>query len=59
MGLVNPEDRVQLRRCIIEKIRSEVAVLVVSETERVLRERYNIAPEDLVKGKVLSEADLM
>jgi hypothetical protein len=58
MDLVNPKEREQLRRCIIEKIRPDVDDLFVSEIERLLKERYNLSPEDLVKGQVLSEPDL-
>jgi hypothetical protein len=59
MDLVNPEEREQLRRCIIEKIRPDVADLFVSETERLLKEIYNLSPEDLVEGQVLLEPDLI
>ncbi|MGC1120581.1 MAG: hypothetical protein WBA22_05760 [Candidatus Methanofastidiosia archaeon] len=58
MDLVNPEDREQLRERIIEKITPDVADLFVSEIERILKERYNLSPEDLVEGQVLSEPDL-
>jgi hypothetical protein len=58
MDLVNPEDRDELRKRIIEKIRPDVADLFVSEIERLLKERYNLYPEDLVKGQVLLEPDL-
>jgi hypothetical protein len=58
MDLVNPDEREQLRKRIIEKIRPEVTDLFVSETERILKECYNLSPEDLVKGQVLSEPDL-
>jgi tRNA A37 N6-isopentenylltransferase MiaA len=58
MDLVNPEEREQLRKRIIEKIRSDVANLFISEIERVLKERYNLSPENLVKRQVLSEPDL-
>lgn len=58
MDLVDPDEREELRRCIIEKIRPDVAGLFVSEIERLLKERYNLSPEDLVKGQVLLEPDL-
>jgi hypothetical protein len=58
MDLVNPEEREQLRRCIIEKIRPDVADLFVSEVERLLKERYNLSPEDVAKGLTLLEPDL-
>lgn len=58
MDLVNPEEKEQLRKRIIEEITPEVADLYVSEIERLLRERYNLSPEDLVEGRVLSEPDL-
>lgn len=59
MDLVNPEEREQLQRCIAEKIRPEVANLFASETERILKERYNLSPKDLLKRQVLSEPDLL
>jgi hypothetical protein len=49
MDLVNPDEREQLRECIIEKIRPDVADLFVSGIETVLKERYNLSPEDLRK----------
>jgi hypothetical protein len=52
MDLVNPEEREQLRRRIIEKITPDVADLFVSETERILKECYNLSPGDLAKGQV-------
>ncbi|MGC1119961.1 MAG: hypothetical protein WBA22_02605, partial [Candidatus Methanofastidiosia archaeon] len=42
MDLVNPDEREQLRKRIIEKIRPDVAGLFVSEIERLLKERYNL-----------------
>jgi hypothetical protein len=47
MDLVNPDEKEQLRKCVIEKIRPDVAGLFVGETERLLKERYNLSPEDL------------
>jgi hypothetical protein len=58
MDLVNPEDREQLRNRIIEKIRSDVADLFVTETERLLKECYNLSSEDLAIGQVFSEPEL-
>jgi hypothetical protein len=58
MDLVCPDEREQLRKRIIEKIRPEVADLFVSEVERILKEIYNVSPEDLIRGQVLSDPDL-
>jgi hypothetical protein len=58
IDLVNPEEREQLRNRIIEKIRPDVADLFVSETERLLKECYNLSLEDLVEGQGFSEPDL-
>lgn len=58
MDLVNPDEREQLRKCIIEKIRLDVADLFINETERLLKERYNLSLEDLAKGQILLEPDL-
>jgi hypothetical protein len=58
MDLVNPEEREQLRRRIIEKITPDVADLFVSETERLLKECYNLSPGDLAKEQVFSEPGL-
>jgi hypothetical protein len=55
MDLVNPDEREQLRKRIIEKITPDVADLFVDEIERILKERYNLSPEDLIKGQVFSE----
>jgi hypothetical protein len=57
MDLVNPDEREQLRKRIVEKIRPDVADLFVNEMERLLKERYNLSLEDLVKRQVLSEPD--
>ncbi|MGC1119766.1 MAG: hypothetical protein WBA22_01630 [Candidatus Methanofastidiosia archaeon] len=58
MDLVDPKDREQLRRRIIEKIRPEVADLFVTETERLLKECYNLSPEDLTEGQIPLEPGL-
>ncbi|MBU7038650.1 MAG: hypothetical protein HXS52_12030 [Theionarchaea archaeon] len=58
MDLINPDEREQLRKRIIERIRPDVAALFISETERILKERYSVSHEDLGKRYVLSEADL-
>jgi hypothetical protein len=58
MDLVNPEDRDELRKRIIEKIRPDVAGLFVSETERLLKECYSLSPEDLAEGQILLEPSL-
>jgi hypothetical protein len=58
MDLVNPEEREQLRRRIIEKITPDVADLFVSETERILKECYNLSHGDLAKEHVFSEPGL-
>ncbi|MBU6999114.1 MAG: hypothetical protein HXS41_10215 [Theionarchaea archaeon] len=58
MDLVNPGEREQLRKRIVEKIRPDVADLFIGETERILKERYNVSPEDLGERQVLSEADV-
>jgi hypothetical protein len=47
MDLVSPDEREQLRGCIIEKIGPEVADLFVRQTERLLKERYNLSPTDM------------
>jgi hypothetical protein len=58
MDLVNPEDRERLRKRIIEKIRPDVADLLVIETERLLKEYYSISSEDLAEGQILLEPGL-
>lgn len=58
MDLVNPDEREELRKCIIEKIRPGVSGLFVSEIERLLKQCYNVSPEDLVKEQALLEPDL-
>jgi hypothetical protein len=55
MDLVNPDEKEQLRNRITEKIRPDVADLFISETERLLKERYNLSARDLAKGQVFSE----
>ncbi|MBU7037829.1 MAG: hypothetical protein HXS52_07840 [Theionarchaea archaeon] len=46
MDLVDPDERVQLRKCIIEKIRPDVADLFVTEVGRLLKEKYDLSPVD-------------
>jgi hypothetical protein len=58
MDLVNPEERDELRKRIIEKIRPDVADLFVSETERLLKEYYSLSPEDLAEGRIPLEPGL-
>lgn len=58
MDLVDPDDKDELRKRIIEKIRPDVAALFVTETERLLKECYSISPEDLAEGEILLEPGL-
>ncbi|MBU7022486.1 MAG: hypothetical protein HXS41_15670 [Theionarchaea archaeon] len=58
MDLVNPDEREQLRKRIIEKIRPDVVDLLVSETERLLKECYSLSSEDLAEGEILLEPGL-
>jgi hypothetical protein len=59
MDLVNPNEKEQLRKCVIERIGPDVADLFVSEVERILKEIYSVSPEDLIRGQVLSDPDLL
>lgn len=56
MELVNPDERKQLRKRIIEKTRPNVADLFVDETEKSLKKRYELSlDDDLAKSQLLLE----
>jgi hypothetical protein len=58
MDLVSPDEKEQLRKRIIEKIRPDVADLFVTETERLLKECYNQSSKDLTEGQIPLELGL-